>query len=127
MTNKEAVLKLDLSAFREVDETDYARYDLGDTLTIRLGSYNPRFFVIIGSKGTKEKQREIVERIFGALSKATLSIVEENNKEKMYRHFLKFIKLQEEFPKVCLVELDVFVEGTKEILNILGGKDGTQN
>lgn len=112
---------IDWAKYVEVSDMECARYDLSDTLSIRNGSHLPRYFVCKGSKGTKEKQREIVEVMFNNLSKATAEIIQSKSKEKIYRHFLKFIKLQEEFPQVCLIELDIFVEGIKDLLNMLKG------
>lgn len=107
----------------EVDETDYARYDLSDTVMIRQSHYQPRYFVQRNSKGTREKQREVVERVFLTLKKGTEEVVERGNKEEMFKHFSRFLNLQREFPCVCMTELDVFVEGVKGIIDILRGSE----
>lgn len=127
MRKNEFMPVIDWSKYVEVDDMEYARYELGDTLLVRLSHFQPRYFVLRGSKGTKEKQRELVERIFRQLTKESAAIIAKNDRNKIVSHFKKFLTLQEKFPAVCLVELDEFNSGIKDILKILGVADGNKD
>lgn len=98
--------------YREVVDTEYAKYYTQDTIMIRVGAYQPHYFVKKDAIGTKEQMKQNLELSYHHLRDEICSLLSSVScsREKTRQAIEKMFILRITYSQVYFPDLDDLIK-----------------
>lgn len=98
--------------YNEVKDDEYAKYYSQDTMIVRVGGYQPHYFVKKDSIGTKEQMKQNLELSYHLIREEIYSLLtnESCSREKVRQAIEKMFILRVTYSQVYFPDLDDLIK-----------------